>query len=268
MDTMDVLEILKNKNIDVIENIINEKGREKAVSYFGGFLDKRSYFTVDRNGKIKRKNMNYALPVAALAEKGTDVAREILSCAKAEERVKLKKIERFSKETLENLMKNFMKLIANNNVNFSIRYGKEIFLRDRELFYKTLFHYTLLEEIDSQKCLMAFSLKKLMENDLDDNLVYLAMSYISKVKGNFTEYENTLPASEVTKADLIKKVRESKENLRTKRGMNLLAYINVLQEYEYENEGVFVKIALKRLEVLKNGRENLTDTESIIHKGL
>ncbi|WP_319370551.1 hypothetical protein [uncultured Ilyobacter sp.] len=268
MDTNYILEIMKEKKNDVIEKLVNEKGQDKTVSYFGEFLDNRSYFTIDRNGKIGRKNMNYALPVAAFSESSAEVAREILVCAKAEERVKLKKIERMSKESLDNLMKNFMKIIANNNVNFAIKYAKEIFLRDSELFYKTLFHYTLLEEIDSQKTLMALSLKKLMKTEVDDNLIYLAMSYISKVKGNFNEYENTIPVTVMTKSELIKKVLESKEKLRSKKGMNLLAYVGILNEYDYDNEEIFINIALKRLEEVKNTQENLTHTENIIHNGL
>ncbi|WP_320046594.1 hypothetical protein [uncultured Ilyobacter sp.] len=268
MDTMDVLEILKEKKIDLIENIINEKGRNRALDYFGEFLDCRSYFTIDRNGKIQRKNMNYALPVAAFSNDDAEVAKEILVSAKAQERVKAKKIERLSKETIDDLMKNFMKIIANNNVNFAVRYAKEIFLRDRELFYKTLFHYTLLEEIDSQKSLMALSLKRLMNTEVDDKLIYLAMSYISKVKGNFNEYENIFVATEIPKSDLIKKSQESKEMLKSKRGVSLLAYINVLKEYEYENEEIFINIAMKRLEEIKNTQKNLTCAENIIHNGL
>lgn len=268
MDTNDILEILKEKKIDIIEKIVNEKGRCKAVSYFGEVLDNRSYFTIDRKGKIDRKNMNYVLPVAAFSEKNAEVAMEIFACAKASERIKMKKIERMSKENLDNLMKNFMKIIANNNVNFAIKYAKEIASRDIELFYKTLFHYTLLEEIDSQKGLMALSLKKLMKKEADDNLICLAMSYISKVKGNFDEYEKTLSTSKITKSELIEKVRESKEILKSKRGINLLAYINVLEEYQYENEEIFVNIALKRLEDLKNTQEDLTYAEKILHKGL
>jgi len=267
MDTINVLEILNEKKIHVIENIINEKGRKKALNYFGEFLDRRSYFTIDRNGKIQRKNMNYALPVAAFSNDDTEVAQEIYVSARAPERVKSKKIERLSKETIDSLMKNFMKIIVNNNVNFAVRYAKEIFLRDRELFYKTLFHYTLLEEIDSQKSLMALSLKKLMNTQVDDNLIYLAMSYISKVKGNFNEYENTV-ATEVSKSELIRKSKESKDMLKSKKGINLLAYINVLKEYEYENEEIFINIAMKRLEEIKNTQKNLNCAENIIHNGL
>ena len=267
MDTMDALEILKEKKIDHIEKIINEKGRNSALEYFGEFFDHRSYFNIDRNGKIQRKNMNYALPVAAFSDDAAEVAREILASARAPERVKSKKIERLSKETIDNLMKNFMKIIANNNVNFAIRYAKEIFLRDRELFYKTLFHYTLLEEIDSQKSLMALSLKKLMDTQVDDNLIYLAMSYISKVKCNFDDYENTV-ATEASKSDLIQKSQESKERLKSKKGINLLAYVNVLKEYDYENEEIFINIAMKRLEEIQNTQKDLTCAEKIIHNGL
>ncbi len=268
MDTIDVLEVLKENDIQKIEGLLDEKGARESVSIFAEFLDKRAYFNIDKNGNIKRKNMNYALPVAAFAEKNEEIALEIINSADPAERIKLKKIERFSKETIENLMKNFMKIIANNSVNFAIRYAKEIFLRDKELFYKTLFHYTLLEEIDSQKSLMALSIKKLMGNKIDDNLIHLAMSYISKVKANFLEYENTLPSASFTKADLIKMAEESKNLLASKRGVNLLAYIGVLKEYEYENEGIFVNIALKRLEELKNTPGDLTHAEEIIYKGL
>jgi hypothetical protein len=268
MDINDTLEILKKKDINVIEGLLKSQGKNEVISIFSEFLDRRSYFNIDTNGIIKRKSMNYALPVAAFGENDMDLALEIFESACPSERIKLKKIERLSKEPLDKLMKNFMKIIANNNVNFAIKYSKEIFMRDSDLFYKILFNYTLLEEIDSQKSLMALSLKKLMGNEFDDSLIYLAISYIAKVKTNFTEYESITQVESITKAELIDKSQKYKEKLACKRGMNLLAYIDVLKEYKYENDKIFVNIALKRLEEIKNAPKDLTYSENIIYKGL
>lgn len=268
MDTNDVLEILRKEDINSIEEILKSKGKRETISIFAEFLDKRSYFNIDQNGMIKRKNMNYILPVAAFGENDRDMAREILNSACPAERVKSKNIERLSKENLDNLMKNFMKIMANNNVNFALKYSKEIFMRDSELFYKTLFNYTLIEEVDSQKALMALSLKKFMGDEIDDSLLYLAISYIAKAKINFTEYESITRAESITKAELIEKAEKYKDKLACKRGINLLAYIDVLKGYEYENDKIFVNIALKRLEEIKNAPNDLTNSENIIYKGL
>lgn len=264
----DILELLRKKDVDKLEEIIRSKGRKEAVSLFGDILDKRAYFTIDENGNIGRKIMNYALSAAAFSESDRDVSLEILESAKPSERVKLKKIERLSKETMENLVKNFMKVMANNNVSVATRYAKELISRDSDLFYRKLFHYTLLEPIDSQKSLMALSLKKLMGRDIEDNLIHLAISYIAKVKCDFTQYENSPSEDTIIKSELIKMVESKSGMLKCRSGMNLLAYVKVLNEYDYENERKFISIALKKLKDIEGSPQDLSKTEAIIYKGL
>ena len=54
---------IKEKNIDKFYEIYLTGGKLKLIEAIAEGLGKRSYFTIDSNGTIKRKNMNHALPL-------------------------------------------------------------------------------------------------------------------------------------------------------------------------------------------------------------
>ncbi|MBC2856542.1 MAG: hypothetical protein RR191_00755 [Cetobacterium sp.] len=232
-------------------------------------LDKRAYFTIDQNG-IKRKEMNMAIPSLAFI-KDEQLFEEILeSLVDPKERVKLKSIDRMSSLELSKLKDNFIKIMANGDLDFSKRYGKELALRDKESFLKLLYEISLMENIEFLKPLMALSLEEILKtNEWNDNIWYLVISYFTKQRFDFSGFESA-DTLDVSKESLMKEVLESKKYLENKEGLALLSYVLVLQKYNYKNENKFIFLAKDKLEKIKSMKKlkQLSEIEEKIFQSL
>lgn len=268
MEVTSLIEAIKEKNKELFNEMVEKEGVKESLSSLSEIIGNRAYFTIDQEGNIKRKTMNYALPLGAFIKDTEKLGEYLFHLAKPVERVKHKKIERLSREDRDKLFNNFFKIMANNNYDFAKRYSKEMYLRDKEAFFKKLFHYTLMEEIDSQKTLMALALKKLLWEGLDDNILNAGISYIANVKSDLRSYEKA-GASENSKKELLTNI-EILKNGSSKEELNLLAYLLVLKEYDYSNESKFAAIAQKRLEEISKTttKKELNDYETEIIRGL
>lgn len=270
MEVINLIEAIKEDRREVFNEMVAEEGVRKSLSSLSEIIGYRAYFTIDGDGNIGRKPMNYALVLGAFSKTTEKLGDMLFDLANPVERVKHKKIERLSREDLDKLNKNFFKVVANGNVDFAKRYAKELYLRDREVFFKKLFHYTLMEEIDSQKTLMALALKELIWDEYDDNIMNAAMTYIASVRSDFHAYEGTNGAGERSKEMLISIGEELKQG-GSREELNLLAYLKVLGEYSYFNEEKFIEIAEKRLEEISQRNKEKTELnyyENEIIKGL
>ena len=264
MEITKLIEAIKEGKKSVFENMVKEEGRTASLSSVSEIVGRRAYFTIDETGVINRKSMNYALPLGAFTLDEEKLGEQLFQLADPKERIKHKKIERLSREDIGKLYKNFFKVMANNNVDFAKRYSKEMYLRDKDSFFKKLFNYTLLEGIDSQKTLMALALKKLLWNQYDDNIMNAGITYIASVKADFADYE----AAEETleKSEVLLKAEDLRHGT-TKEELNLLSYLKVLGEYTYSNEGIFAAIAHKKM-TEKVSKIELNCYEKEIMKGL
>ncbi len=268
MEVINLIEAIKDDRREVFREMVAEEGVRKSLSSLSEIIGCRAYFTIDGEGNIKRKPMNYALALGAFSRNQKKLGDMFFELANPVERVKYKKIERLSREDLGKLNKNFFKIVANGNVDFAKRYAKELYLRDREGFFKKLFHYTLMEEIDSQKALMALALKELIWDEYDDNIMNAGMTYLATVRADFRVYEEVQGTTETTKEELLAAAENLKAG-RSKEELDLLAYLKVLGEYSYTNEGKFIEIAQKRLNEISQGRKTEANYyENEIIKGL
>ncbi len=270
MEVINLIEAIKDDRGEVFREMVSEEGVRKSLSSLSEIIGCRAYFTIDGEGNIGRKPMNYALPLGAFSRNQEKLGDMFFELANPVERVKHKKIERLSREDLGKLNKNFFKIVAGGNVDFAKRYAKELYMRDREGFFKKLFHYTLMEEIDSQKALMALALKELIWDEYDDNIMNAGMTYLAAVRSDFHVYEEVKGESGTSKEEVLAAAEDLRAG-KSKEELNLLAYLRVLGEYTYTNEGKFIEIAQKRLEEISQGRWKKTEAnyyENEIIKGL
>ena len=116
-----------------------------------------------------------------------------------------------------------MKLVIKGELEFSKKYGKELALKDKEEFLKTLFNLSLMDNISFYKPLMALAMKEIIENiGWVDEIGYLVISYFTKQRYDLSQLENVIESeSEIT---------EISGNI------SLLAYKKVLESYTYKNE--------------------------------
>lgn len=186
-------------------------------------LDKRAYLTIDCDGVVKRKEMNFSIPLMVFCENDEIFERVLKEESNKIERIKEKKIERLSNVPVDKLKENFMKLVIKGELEFSKKYGKELALKDKEEFLKTLFNLSLMDNINFYKPLMALAMKEIIENiGWVDEIGYLVISYFTKQRYDLSQLENAIEKeSEIT---------EISENI------SLLAYKKVLESYTYKNE--------------------------------
>lgn len=160
------------------------------------YINKRSYFKIENNGKIIKKNFNYALPLLAAITK--DNEKEIVhyiydNCLDYSETMKIEKIDRLSNFTVEKLKTNLFKIFFNRERAFALRYCKELYLRDKEEFYSSIYRYGLMNDITSRKLLLIQAFEKLstqIKNKKDvDYLLFCVVDYIVNYESNLYKYQ-------------------------------------------------------------------------------
>ncbi|MGL6114222.1 hypothetical protein [Cetobacterium sp. SF1] len=225
-------------------------------------LDKRAYFTVDSEGKIKRKAMNFSVPAVAFLTNQELVEKTICSEISKVERLKFKKIDRMSNLSIETLKENLIKLIINGNLEFAKKYGKELALRDRNEFYKTLAKIALMDNMDFLKPLMVLSLKEILgETQWFDEVWHLVVNYLVKQRADLRIYENSLKIEKINKKTLIEEARKSSN-------LKVISYGLLLSEYELPMEENYLYILKEELSNSSRREEDIREIEGEIIKSL
>ncbi|MGL5123901.1 MAG: hypothetical protein ACRC6K_07060 [Fusobacteriaceae bacterium] len=249
-----------------IESYIDGYGLIECLKGFAELLDKRSYFTIEKN-EIKRKKMNLALPVAAfLNESKALTILAIEQSINSKERQIIPKINRMSNLSLEKLEENLFKLLIKNNFEFSLKYGKELFLRDKNLFKFVISKYALLDNINSLKSLMILAFFKL--DTKDDEFIFLLISYLTRYRADYSQYEILDKNEEdLSIEDIYKKIKEKKNEFYSRKGLAILSYFNLILELEEKNPR-FLTILNNNIEKLSNNKNNCNEVESLLIENL
>ncbi len=229
---------------------------EERIKYFlenAEYLDKRAYFTVDGEGKIKRKKMNYSFPAIFFCE--DDIFfKNILEIEKDKrERTKIKKIDRLSNLEMDRLSENLIKLVIKGELDFAKRYAKELAMRDKEYFIKTLFNLSLMDNLSFDKPLMALAMREYISRfGWNDEVGYLVMSYFTKQRYDINQLEFIKPEEEMCRIE--------------PRTVSQLAYKKVLDSYEYTNKSKYRAILIKDIE--KTDFIEESELEKILKRGI
>jgi hypothetical protein len=178
-------EILKEKDFESFYELYKERSLIDILGELRDYLNYRCYYKVGGNGEIYKKDINIHL-ISLVFSKEKSSKEEIKEFFEKgiyfEERQKLKKIDRMSSFSFENLDKNIYKVFFNRDTSIGLRYAKEYYLRDKNKFNKKLAKYVLLDRVDSKKALVLIAMFKLLKevkNDRDlDTVLHIFLSYI------------------------------------------------------------------------------------------
>lgn len=253
----DMLNIIKEKNATELSTLLDSYEKIAVLSECAQFLDKRAYVTIDKNGDIKRKRGSIALPLVAFCDEKALLVEELLYSCDIKERQNLDKIERYSSLDIEKVKSNYIKTLFNGNLEFSKRYGKELFLRAREEFFKISSNFALIGD-DNIKPLMLLGLKNLMK-DYDENIFYIFIQYMTKYRDNTDIYEKVSDYDGDIKS-LKSQVISNKELLESFEGLQILSSLRLVEEIEIANR----KKVLGKIKYMienKKGYTKLRDTE-------
>lgn len=271
---MFTLEDLKKDRKDVIEKILLESGRAGVISFCSEVLDKRAYFTVDMYGNIKRKEYEYVIPAAVFTEKDADFINYTAESLDFTEKTKIEKTGRMTNADTLEVKKNIFKLIVKGDCHFSMRHCKELYMRDKDEFFKMMFTLSMMDNISFEKPLALYSLKKYFEKyGYSDEALYLTISYIAKMRADFRDYENAVKeniSENISKEQLKEIIKKDINKYETKKGLEILGYLSVLLSYSYEKENIFVSILKEKIDEFEKVSEDkeLSSKEKEIFRNL
>ena len=229
----DMLNIIKEKKASELFNLLESQGKIEVLSECAQFLDKRAYITIDANGSLKRKKGSIALPVIAFLNDNNLFVEELLYSCDIKERQNLDKIERYSSLDIEKVKTNYIKTLFNGNLEFAKRYGKELFLRDREEFFKISSNFALIGT-NNIKPLMVLSLNKLM-SEYNENIFYIFIQYMVKFRDNTEIYEKVSEYEGEPKE--IKEILKSNKNLlESLEGLEILSSLKLVENIDISNK--------------------------------
>ncbi|WP_308009221.1 hypothetical protein [Fusobacterium varium] len=254
MSSDKILTIIKEKKKKEIINMLEADGKIKTLSFFAEVLNKRAYFTLNSDGMIKRNELNFILPIFAFSDDLDYLADSIINFSDLKEREKISDICRFSNAEIPKLKEKLIKTLSNGNLDFSKKYGKELFLRDREEFYKTILEFSFLGDIKSLKPLLVLSFKKLFENEkYEEKVFFLLISFITKYRDNFYFYEKCKKDNNIISLEKLKEsVLSNKELLESREGLEVLSTLKALEMYKFKNFDKFLSKIADEIRMIKN----------------
>jgi hypothetical protein len=264
----EILSIIRGRDKEVFISLIAKLGKFEVFNNFAELLNKRSFFSMDIYGNIKRKSLNYALPIFSFFNDENILAESLLELAAPEEREKIYKIDRFSNVDIETVKTNFIKTTASGNLDFAKRYGKELFLRDKNEFFKVISGFVLVGNIRSLKALMVLSIAeitKLYEKPFNDNIFYIFMSYMCKYRDNFYENDdiNINDDTGASVDDLLEILNIDKKDSMKKNELEILSYVLLMKKFNIK-DAKFINIAkyeIERYKKFKNDNEFIDNRE-------
>lgn len=231
---MDILTIVNEKNKQTIYEEFEKLGKVKLLSRFAQILDRRAFVTLDESGKIARKEIPFAVPNFAFFDDKDILVDTILEYSDPKERQNLEAIDRFSNLETEKIKRNLIKTIFHGDIDFSKRYAKELFLRDREQFFKTIANFVGIGESAYLMPLYLLSFDKLCEK-YEGNIMYLVISFFTKYRIDTNIYENIDIIPHITVNTIIQKLRDDENKLYSYTGLGIISMLRIIEKFGVSN---------------------------------
>ena len=224
------VEFLKAKNLDTCIELIKEKGKFNILSEYANFYDRRTYFKVNENGDIFQKTYNPITLLYLFCDDEKKLADYLFKYSYVEEKQNIKKIDRASNLDIETLKKNLMKTLVNSHLDFSKTFAKELFLRDKKVFFETMYNFSLMGNPKDLKLFFVYTLEEIFSKiNYDENIFYIIIAYLTKFRDDYSIY------MEVDEKNLNFDIKNYSDNKK----IYLNIFKKVLNKYKLKNENKF-----------------------------
>lgn len=186
------VEFLREKNLEKAIELIKEKGKFAILSEYSTFFDMRTYFKVNEDGDITQKSYNPITLLYLFCDDEKKLAEYLFKYSYPEEKQNIKKIDRASNLDIETLKKNLMKTLTNSNLDFSKIFAKELFLRDKKVFFETMYNFALMGNPKDLKLFFVYTLEEIFSKiAYDENIFYTIIAYLTKSRDDYSTYMET-----------------------------------------------------------------------------
>ncbi|MBZ4683595.1 MAG: hypothetical protein JG768_1019 [Fusobacteriales bacterium] len=268
IENKDFLDILREKDYENFEKEYNN-GILNFLIKIAPYTNKRTYFKIDNNGDITKYGFNKIyLYLAFLNDISSKYLFDFLD---KKNRIKFKKIDRLSNLSKDKLSKNLFKIFYNRDFNIAIKYSKELYLKDKNLFIELITKYILMNDIYSEKALFFISfleLTKYIEHKNDiDYILYPFIYYLVNRESDFYEYENSKKDIINNEINIEHKISENYDKLNSFEGLNILAYYILLKNLNIDNKNRYYYIISNKIDNLKE-KTDIENIEIIMEKFL
>ncbi len=244
-----------------------ENSKNEIIKRAAEFTGRKSYFLIDYTGKVKRKSINLSLPLIAYSNsENMENVLEIISSNYIwkEERKKIKKPDRLTKLSIEELKRNLFKTIQNGEQVFASKFANELFLREKESLKNILLFSACINRENKLLPLLALSAIKLMDEEGSDYYypLHMIIEILSLYPKNYREYEMTYNGQKSCNGK-----RESlDDNISIEfQEMAFLKAVEILKNSDIDGVKVLEKMA-EKIEI--NNLENRSEIEKIIVQGM
>lgn len=224
------VEFLRERNLEKAIKLITEKGKFAVLSKYASFFDMRTYFKVNENGDIYQKFYNPITLLYLFCDDTEILARYLFKYSYPEEKQNIKKIDRTSNLDINTLKKNLMKTLTNSNLDFSKIFAKELFLRDKKVFFETMYIFSLMGSPQNLKLFFVYALEEIFsEINYDENIFYIMIAYLTKFRDDYSTYLETKENTEFFNI----------ENYSDDKKIYIKVFEKVLKKYNLKNENKF-----------------------------
>ncbi|MDR1831331.1 MAG: hypothetical protein LBQ97_01195 [Fusobacteriaceae bacterium] len=237
--------IIGNRDEAAVGKMLREGGKTALLREFAAYLDRRSWFSWDPKGAVTRKAFHYAFPVFSLLDEEKLLTAALFAEADPAEKAAISKIDRLSGLDGGIVHDRFCKTMARGDLVYARRFGKELYLRDKALFFETLARFALTGRIKSLKALWVVAMINFpadfdRKGDFDDALFHLSLSYPVKYRDDFYD-PGELTDGRFSPRELWEKTAGDGD-LPPRGRLALAAYLLLVKRY-VPDEAAFLRIA-------------------------
>ena len=119
---------------------------EEFLELFAGNFEKRKYFKINMNLETVEKEPSWVLELAFLyyETKNDEIIKLINENFEECFKDKVKKIDRLSKYSIEEVKEKFWRALMNKDGIHTVRLGNELILRDEKVFFELTYKYSFI----------------------------------------------------------------------------------------------------------------------------
>ncbi len=210
---------------------------EEFLELFAGNFEKRKYFKINMNLETVEKEPSWVLELAFLyyETKNDEIIKLINENFKECFKDKVKKIDRLSKYSIEEIKNKFWRALMNKDGIHTVRLGNELILRDEKVFFELIYKYSFISS-DINKLIKTYFFELIYKKSgyhielLKNLLNYFSNSNAEFIKSDSKEYLDYFNKYKVN--ELYKIIYERESQKYEMKHLDLAANVELTPETE------------------------------------
>lgn len=186
---INVKELLASQDsINSLEKIIKEIGVFEIANTFSEYLGYRTYFKINMQYEIETRDIHPFLLIMPFLRKEDNkvLASCLVENTKVNERKIIHNIKRISNMDVTSLEEKVIKTFKNEKLEYALSFCKELYLKDKNIFFKCLYKLSLLDDLNNLKFFVVFAMEKWFSiYEYSDRVFYCYIHYLILHKNNY-----------------------------------------------------------------------------------